>query len=149
MEQVSIFVLTVYKNYGPKKLADGTIVLPKNIFTEALGKEKSVLYKIIYDFNSNKLIKEFFKNEKDSFIRRIWPLTLSATYNDFFLKTVKDENGEKTQVENMTLKKISKSLEQLAYDMKHVHNMEMPRVWLEKYPRVNHKMNSRKRTPQN
>lgn len=80
MQEISIFALTVFKNFGPKKMAlNGKIILPKNIFTEALGMEKSCLYKIIFDFNKSKLINEYFKIDKNSFIRKIWPLGLYAT----------------------------------------------------------------------
>lgn len=74
-QEIAALVLTVYKNFAPKKLANGKIVVPDNIFTRALGTPKSILYKITYDFNSNKVLKEFFQ---DKFIRKIWHLTLET-----------------------------------------------------------------------
>lgn len=127
-------------------MLDGKIVLPKNIFTEELGMEKSCLYKIIYDFNSSKLINEFFKIEENSFIRRIWPFALQATKKDYFYKSEQEKGSDvKVKVENATLNKISRSLEQLAWNMINVFKMEMPKAWIDRYPPINHKKNSRAR----
>ena len=48
-------------------------------------------------------------------------MTLNATRDEFFLKTLRDKKDKKkkTKVENKTLEKISRSLEQLAYVMIH------------------------------
>ena len=55
-KEIAAIVITLYKNFGPKRTATGTILFVENMFTKVLGSDLSILYKITYDFNSNSSI---------------------------------------------------------------------------------------------
>eukprot|EP00347_Sterkiella_histriomuscorum_P012173 403369611 len=134
-KEIAAIVITLYKNFGPKRTATGKIIFVENMFTKVLGQDLSILYKITYDFNSNSTIQQFFN---DTFIQKIWHLTQFAEDKDFFQKKDKQTNEYKP---NLACTKIPKSLQQLSYDVNKLGFL-MPACWFMRYPAYNHKKDS-------
>ena len=98
--EVAVVVILLYHTFGHKNVANEIrrCSADSEVY-KILGDEGMVLYKLIFDNNSNSLVRKFFQSE---IIRKLWASIIKDGYLTFDICFMKTENGVKTETKTVS-----------------------------------------------